>query len=383
MIFLIARTWGTRSGLIAAACYGLHPLSAGWHRAGASEPAALLFGLLCFLAIARATGVGVAPGNAPDAATHPRRGSSHRWWVAAWLAALLAINVRIENALLVVGLAICFGWRRYRGSWRYSTVLLVTGGPLALCLAVHVTTLGRYYLTGQPESSFSLWLLPSHALDNARFLRAIGPGSILVLVLFATLGWLRSRLQRHVSHGWWMGLLGWQGASMLGTLVYSTGMYSLPGGSRFLLAPLAALSLAAGVGLGMFGRRHPWVTVTGMLVYCVLLPRADVLWHTIDARVTSPSLEHAAILRWSQALPRDAIVVTKLPYLWDNLGRFAVNNDGTEPRNLSTSAPTYVHIGLFDQRQLDWQGAPLVDSVQTDRGSILLIGPLSAAPRAR
>jgi ferric-dicitrate binding protein FerR (iron transport regulator) len=83
------------------------------------------------------------------------------------------------------------------------------------------------------------------------------------------------------------------------------------------------------------------------LAVALLAAQAAGAWpHGTVYGTDVPRAEHAAIVRWAARLPRDAVVISRVPYLWENLGVYTAQPEFAggileQTRNL------YLHIGLF------------------------------------
>jgi hypothetical protein len=345
--FLAARWTGSgAAGIAAVLLFGLNPIAAGWYRSGSAEPAGVMLALAS-IAIAESSG-------------------GRPWLVPLSLtAAFLAINVRLENAVLAIPLSILFVGRSSGLARRHIAAILVLTGPLAAALAANVPTLVRHYLTGRPESRFAAGFVFPNIAVNLRFLRGIGLAPLFLLG-FGALVYLSMGERR------WLALLGWLGAQAALLSFYSVGRYSAPGGSRFLLAPSAALALSIVGLLARWPERYrSWGLAAGLTACCLSLPGRGATWGILDGLNTSPRLEHEAVRRWARDLPPGSVVISAEPYLWEANGVFTLKTGLDAP--VSVTGPLYWHRSLFQIHDPLPPGAPVVGTVRTPDGDVSLV----------
>lgn len=292
-------------GFVALAVFGLHPVTGGWYRAGGSEPLALLFVAVSLFAALR---------GSRASATVERRA----WLIAAVTSALLACHTRLESwtflAALVIGQRTQLRALGVRGgSW------LLPLAPLLACHGLHAASLGRFYAAGLPQSSFSPAHIADNLVANARFLVHETPATLLLLAL-VPFAWRRAaRVERPLL----VTLVGWQLGAACVLLCYSVGRLDAAGGTRLLLGPLLALSLLLAGGAVRARSALARVALGALaLAYLLLVARPARDWSRWqqDAVVAAARREHCHVTHHARALPAGTVVVSELPFLWDNLG---------------------------------------------------------------
>ena len=344
--------------------YGLHPLAGGWYHAGSSEPLAVLLTALALWAALECRF------RSRDAG---QDGSD--WFLLSVLAGLLAMLVRLENVLLVLPLVLLLRKARLRFAARHYLILFLAAVPLLLCLAGHVATLKPYYLADVPESTFFPALVLNNLRANIEFLLIYVPGPFLgLMVIAAFCGIILARRQ-----GVKLNLTPWIVVLLIPLLhfgillFYSVGQYHAPGGSRFFLVQLLGIAVIGATLLAQwpFPRYRPWLMLAGMLCYLVLLPDRTGVWQYFDSQNESAVTEHVAILEWAQSLPEGAVVLSRLPCLWENCGVYTAAPEYAGDPTVAGSAAIYEHYGLFNlSAGLPPPEGEAVESVPTPDGTV-------------
>lgn len=346
--FLAFRWTGDFAAAIAAVLlFCLNPIAAGWYRSGSAEPSAVM------LALSSLAASDLSASRGPG------------WVVASLLSALVAVNFRLDNAVLVVPLALSLGARLLTLPRKYVLILIALAAPLVATLVSQTSILGQHYLTARPESRFSSGLILANLASNFRFLL---DNELLPFTCagFAVLLWLAWHERK------WLVLLLWVVSQTALLSVYSVGQYSAPGGSRFLLVPSVVLTLSL---IGALAKLPPdyrrWMLAASLLGCCLTFPDRNQTWNRLDSINSSPRLEHEAVLRWARALPPGSVVMSDLPYLWESAGVM------TAPRrpdiSARTSGPLYWHRSLFHSDEPLPPEAPIVGNVQTQHGDVSLV----------
>ena len=350
----LAEDW--RASVAAACLWGLQPMVIPWYRSGSSEPVATLFSLISLYAAMEC---------------RLSKGMRTCWPAVAILAALLAVHTRLENVLIVVPLVVLL-W----GSTRTPAWAAITATPVCLALAayfcLHVTGLGKFYLSGLPESNFSLKWASDTLAANVQFLT--GHGAPVLILAVVSVIWVAVRAVRPQGElQFWQGpaaLLAFAGLMFASLLFYSVGQYRYSGGTRFLLLPATILSVVAGAALGDVVNRRGGRWVAAAIVLALAIGGAG---HPdpVGTAAGSPQQEHDAVVRWVAFVPRNAIVISRFPFLWENLGRFALTPEYARGRTFG-DAPRYFHFGLASNSD-EWPAGmvPLERVVTTD-GAVCL-----------
>ncbi|MBI1786973.1 MAG: glycosyltransferase family 39 protein [Acidobacteria bacterium] len=350
-VFACRLSGSITAGIVAGAAYGLHPVVGGWHRSNSAEPLAVLLAVLCFWAATEAI----------------RSRSPNDWALVAIMAALFAVNVRWDGVLLGIPLVLLLRNTRIVQSRRAIVILLLAGFPLLADLVPRAATLARFYLSQRPESRFSLSFAVGNAGANFAFLAEFGPWPFVLpaIVGLCWLAWIPGPFRTT-----WQALLLWLVVHFSLLTLYSVGQYRAPGGSRFLLFPLAALAVAGASILQL--RTHRYRARLGaalLLVFSLYsLTCGSEIWISLNALYASAHREHEAIRRWSRQLPSSAVVVSPLPYIWEAFGTHSVSTS-----YLSQPLPgvTHYHLGLFNPSPLQGDTS-VVDEVATMHGNIVL-----------
>jgi hypothetical protein len=307
----------------------LQPAAIEWFRSGSAEPLSALLAALALWAAAKA-GAASAPGI-----------SNGRWVGVSALAAAIAIHVRLENLVLAIPLVLIPGARKRLWSLdRVSAIPLLFAAMLAIAYVAHLGGLRQYYLAGRGESSFGAAWVGGNLAANLKYLGATAASTSVVLAA-GVLAWAAVR-RRRIEAG---AILCWPAAIFALLLFYSVGQFGYPGGGRFLLPfALAGSALAAS---GCLAAPRRMVLLAVPLAVALLAAQAAGAWpHGTVYGTDVPRAEHAAIVRWAARLPRDAVVISRVPYLWENLGVYTAQPEFAggileQTRNL------YLHIGLF------------------------------------
>jgi hypothetical protein len=287
------------------------------------------------------------------------------WVVASLLTALVAVNFRLDNAVLLFPLALWLGARPLTLTKKQVVILLTLAAPSIAALASQRSILVLHYLTARPESHFSSSSILPNLASNLRFLPEAG---VLPFASagFVSLVWLTWREKK------WLALWAWLGAQAALLSVYSVGRYSAPGGSRFFLIPSVVFTLGLAVALGKLPHRYrSWAVATGLVACCLTFPGREQARQQWDGLNSAPRTEHEAILRWAQALPPGAVVMSSVPYMWEAVGVFAAPHQPDIPAR--TTGPLYWHRSLFEQDEPLPPAAAIVGNVPTQHGDVSLI----------
>lgn len=360
----LASSW--LAGSVAVLFYGLHPIVGAWYRSGSAEPLAVLLMSLCMWS--------AFEHRKEEEAKNPTRNA---WLLISLLAALVAMHVRLENALIAAPLSLLL-WKPKRmvATWQLVALMLL-GAPLVIYFFSHVRSLGSYYLSERPESTFSTTFLAGNLTDNLQFLLKYATWSLLILALAGVV--FLAAAKRHAKEfalaRAWIALALWAVMSFGVLLFYSVGQYSAPGGSRFLLSPMVVLSLIASASLCNLTtqRTRPLIVAAALTVYLVLLPDKVVTWKTLDAQNRSPRLEHEVVHEWAAEFSAPAIIISRAPYLWENFGAFTVSPEQAHGQQAGATRDRYIHYGLFDQsNELRPERELMVKSAATEHGEIAL-----------
>ncbi|MCB0315533.1 MAG: hypothetical protein KDH84_20145, partial [Calditrichaeota bacterium] len=90
-----------------------------------------------------------------------------------------------------------------------------------------------------------------------------------------------------------------------------------------------------------------------------------------DSQNESAAIEHAAILEWAQSLPEGAVVLSRLPCLWENCGVYTAAPEYAGDPTVAGSAAIYEHYGLFNlSAGLPPPEGEAVESVPTPDGTV-------------
>jgi hypothetical protein len=350
----LAADW--KASVAAAFFWGLQPLVIPWYRSGSSEPVATLFLLISLYA-------GV------ECRLAQRMRSC--WPAIAVLTALLAVHTRLENVLVFIPLVILLWGRLRTPSW--AAIMAI---PVCLALAtyfgLHVIGLRTFYLSGLPESNFSLKWARDTLSANMQFLLEDG-AAILALGVVAVI-WVAVRaLRPRGDRSFWQVpavLLAFTGLMFAVLLFYSVGQYRYGGGTRFLLLPTAILSVLSGAALcNLVTRRgRQWVAAAILLgLFTAGARKPDPAGNT----TVSPQREHDAVERWVSLVPANAIVISRFPFLWEDFGRFSLTPEYACGKQFGGS-PLYFHFGLVSSSD-EWPAGmtPLARVITAD-GAICL-----------
>jgi hypothetical protein len=335
MALAVALGGHVAGGLAVAPLFGAQAVLGAWHRAGAAEPLALALVVTALLAATRAR-----------AATEARAAS--RLTAGALVAAAAAAAVRMDYVVAVPAVLIAL-----RGPLRLELRdrLLAAGlGAAAVwLLASHAAGLHGYYLAGRPESDFAATYVRGNLDDWRSFLRESGLAAWLTGAACAG-ALAAARSPTDARRG--LAALVVAAAGHAAVLApYSAARLSGSGGTRFLLLVLALslVGVAALVGrlvaASMETRGRAALAAAGGVALAATALAAAVRAPSVP-KSASAAAEHAAITAWAAALPPDAVVRTRLPFVWDNLGHAAVTPE-LESR-LPDGAARFGHRGLMD-----------------------------------
>lgn len=404
LMALAARVAATSWAAVAVAVFfGAHPIVGGWYRSGSAEPLSVLLVTLSFWAAVKAHESKTTGDVRPQ------------WTMIALLSAALSLHVRLENILIALPLFSLFRRSRLglrRRQMLFSGLILL---PLFSTFVAHVLTLKKYYWADLPVSRFSGSYFAGNLLGNIGFLFEYGPGLAVLVVAVACVLIFTKRVSPCSSSS--RHLLGavilFSSLKFVLLLFYSVGQYDAPGGSRFFLiqaVPLALTlavffaglaskllchvretgNLQAGAGERRFfgrpsrrltgklqsiitGATRPGLIAVAIVLYLLMLPGRESTWQKLDDLNRSPALEHAAIQTWSGVVPADALLVSHLPYIWENLGKFSISYQLAQKRETMPSKPVYYHHGLFnDSMNLAAQHTLTLDSLTAEHGAIML-----------
>jgi hypothetical protein len=280
----------------------------------------------------------------------------------------------LENILVLAPVCLLLLKRLRLPLW-----LTVLSSPVVLALvfyfAIHATSLGTYYLSGLPESSFSLRWFPNNFAENAVFLLKFGR-PILVLAMITSL-WAVLRLRRpdhDVGNRWVpLAVLSYPVLVSLLLLFYSVGQYGFSGGTRFLAMDATILSIVSAAAIfdtpGFRGWR--WIAGLAWIFSLAVSPRQTDIEKFMTRSVASAQREHEAIRRWAAYLPADAVVLSHMPYIWENFGKFSSIPELAKGKHFGNS-PIYFHYGISSGSE-EWPpGLQPQDRVVTEYGAVCL-----------
>jgi hypothetical protein len=345
--FLVFRWTGDRpAAIMAILLFALNPIAAMWYRSGAADPSAVLLALASLAAADLSKG---RPG----------------WVVTALLLALVAVNFRLDNVLLVLPLSLWLGPRPLTLPKSHLAVLLALAVVPIAALASQSSVFYLHYLSSRSDSSFSFSsILPNIVTDFHFFLESgVLPFTSAGFIALVWLTWLEAR---------WLGLLAWLVAQTALLSVYSVGQFSAPGGSRFFLIPSIVLTLSLAVALARIQPRYRlWAQAIGFLALCLLFLGHEKAWQRWDDLNSAPRAEHDAILHWAKTLSPGSVVMSETPYLWENAGVFTAPHTPEIPAR--TTGPLYWHRSLFDQKEPLPPEAAVVGNLRTQHGDVFLI----------
>jgi hypothetical protein len=357
VMWFAARLAADWKASVAAACFwGLQPLVIPWYRSGSSEPLATLFLLISLYA------------GAECRLTQRMRSC---WPVIAVLTALLAVHTRLENVLVFIPLVILLWGRMRTPSWAAISAI-----PVCLALAtyfvLHVTGLRTFYLSGLPESNFSLKWAHDTLSANVQFLLEHGASIVALGVVSAIWAAVRGVRPQGDRSFWRVPavLLAFTGLMFALLLFYSVGQYRYGGGTRFLLLPAAILSVLSGAALCdlVASRGTRWIAAAillGLVIGGAGKP------DPVGTTTASPQREHDAVERWVPLVPANAIVISRAPFLWEDFGRFSVTPEYAQGKQFGGS-PVYFHFGLATSSD-EWPAGMMpLDRVITADGAICL-----------
>jgi hypothetical protein len=293
------------------------------------------------------------------------------WPAVAIILAGLALHTRLENVLLLPPVLLLLRGAP-RPFPRFTTSAAIVLAVAAAVHAVrHYAALRGFYLANVPESSFSFGLFAGNLISNVRFVwhHAATTGLLSLVALAAVLARLRGTGARRTAGL----LLLFPLLSSILLLFYSVGQYDAPGESRFLLLVAPVLSAFAGAEIASL-RRLPFGRLGGcavILVLAVLARSWPATEHYLNQQWTTVACEHDTMLQWAATLPKNALVISRMPYFWENLGFYADlpgHPQGPEARNL----PVYFIFGLVSDPR-EWPAGKAPERrVVTESGAICL-----------
>ena len=343
------------AAIVAATLFALQPVAIAWYSSGSSEPLSALVSL-----------------GALAAAWFAREQTKRNYWPAvSIILAGIALHVRLENVLLLPPVLLLL-----RGAPR-PFPRFTTGAAMVLAVAAAVHAVRHYamlrsvYLANIPESSFSIGLFAGNLLSNLRFVwrHAATTGLLSLAALAAVLLRLRGTGASRTAGT----LLLFPLLSSLLLLFYSVGQYDAPGESRFLLLIAPVLTAFVGAEIASlrrlrFGRLGGCAAILVLAVLSRSWPATEAY---LDQQWTTVAREHDTMLQWAAILPKNALVISRMPYFWENLGFYADlpgHPPGPEARNL----PIYFIFGLVSDPR-EWPpGKTPERRVVTDSGAICL-----------
>jgi hypothetical protein len=344
----IAGRWFAAPIAVAILC--CQPTAIAWYRSGSSDPLAVLLALLAI-----------------TSAYVSRSSSSPYSLQIAVIALGLALHTRLECIFLVLPVALLL-WPFDRHAWNWLTVgCLALSAGLACYTVIHYLRMNQFYLNNIPDSSFSLSYVILTLKSNLSYLVSHVPISGAVL-LFAPVSLLLLKSGRSSVAT----MLSYPLATSVLLLFYSVGQYQAPGETRFLLPPLVSCSAIVAGCIASRLRLGTTMAICALLVVATGAARVEYRREVsgLQQQWDSVRQEHDAIRLWASEIPTGSIVVSRLPYLWENFGVYS----SIPELNASTdsSRPLFLHIGLVDGGQNWPAGAIPFRKVMTEHGAICL-----------
>mgnify|MGYP000994571351 FL=1 len=354
LVILLLGLWRITSScgvaILGTCIYGLHPVTGCWSTAGAAEPLSVLFLVLSVLAAAMVRML-------PDEQATARSNG----FLISILAGLLALHVRLENLLLILPLLVLLPGRHPALSYRQRNQLWLMGGALFTGFVLHVLTLKEYYLAGRPESAFSPDSLFWNLYQNTAF--GLYHGSLIYFFLTAILcGFIflkfHSSKNRPIHMKIVLSVLILPVSHFALLLFYSGGQYNAPGGSRFYLLQIATLAVASSMTLAFWlpQKLYRVGLPVLMVIYLTLLPGRYQLIAEIDRENEITLAERQAVVnRWAPTLPKNAVVLSMIPCLWEHAGVHSVHPSYYRTRMTPEHRVPYAfyeHVGPFNESRL-------------------------------
>ena len=343
------------AAIVAAVLFALQPVAIAWYSSGSSEPLSALVSL-----------------GALAAAWFARGQTKRNYWPAvSIILAGIALHTRLENVLLLPPVLLLLR-RAPRPFPRFVTSAAMVLAAAATVHAVrHYTALRSFYLANVPESTFSLGLFTGNLVSNLQFLwrHAATTGLLSLAALGAVMLRPRGTGTRR-SAGL---LLLFPLLSSLLLLFYSVGQYEAPGESRFLLLVAAVLSAFVGAEIARL-RRFRFGRL-GACAAILVLAAVSRSWPATEAYLngqwTTVACEHDTMLQWAAILPKKALVISHMPYFWENLGFYA-DMPGQPRSPEAANLPTYLVFGLVSDPR-EWPSGKMPERrVVTGSGAICL-----------
>jgi hypothetical protein len=358
-VIMVLAAWlgeGYAAAVVAALLFALQPVCLAWYSSGSAEP---LSALVCLASV----GAAWLSANQTGTSYFP---------AVSMLTAGIALHVRLENALVLVPVILLL--RCAPRPWPR----LVTGcAGVLLAAAVihairHATVLRQFYLLGQHDSFFSLAMLTGNLWSNLVFVARHGLSTGLLVALVLTVALVRRKRSVDASRLNWLLLLFPMLVSGL-LLIYSVGQYDAPGGSRMLLLVAPLFSAVGGAEIARLARLHHGK----QLFICVILLLAASArsWSATETYLTQQwstiALEHDTLLLWAAHMPEHSLVVSRLPYFWENLGFYA-DLPGLAAPPESFSVPVFLYFGIASGPQ-DWPPGLIPQRrIVTEHGALCL-----------
>jgi hypothetical protein len=347
---------GRVAAILAAVLFALQPTAVAWYRSGSSDPFSALVSLGALAA-------------AWFAQEQPRR---NYWPAVSILLFGIALHARLENVLLLPPVLFLL----YRAPRPFPP--FVTNGAVTLAAAAavhaikHYSTLRGVYLANIPDSSFSIGLFRGNLLSNLQFLlrHAATTGLLSVVAVIAVVLNLRLGTGPCRMTGVLL-VFPFLGSVLL--LFYTVGQYDAPGESRFLL--LAAPMVAAVAGAAFAHLRHYRFGTLGVTAAILALAFLASSWPATEAYLnrqwSSIAREHDTMLEWATTLPKNALVISRLPYFWENLGFYA-DMPGRLPAPENLKLPVYFYFGIASDPR-DWPTGKVPERrIVTEHGALCL-----------
>lgn len=287
---------GARVCVAAAAIYACLPANQIWSRTSVSEVFAAFAAILAVM----------------SAALFARSPNRRLGWLLA-VSAALAAEARNETILL---LPVCALMVLALGG-RKPLAAAVRPGIAAVVLlwpqAAHLGYISRSYDANQVAGSgFSIGYVPGNLASVVQYLR--GEPLLLAAIVLAVIGTSHARMGGSAWPLW-----AWLVGALLAPMVHFGGSYAFPGGERFALAWLPALSLAAACGLYAFHHSIAphlprWLPAAGWsLLYVAVLWTAGSHAVREDLKMAVPRRDLAFLRESLRSIPRDGVVVSSDP----------------------------------------------------------------------
>ncbi len=293
--------------LLAAAVYACSPPNQIWSRTSASEVFAAFaatWAVLCTVRFAQEP--------------------SRRLGLLMAASIAMAVQVRNESVLLLPVCAVLAGSLGGRRALREAGWPAAITVVLLLPQGLHLAHVSRAYDPNLAEGTgFGVRFVASNLDSLLQYLRSewIVLG-FLVVALFGASG---ARLGKAA-----LGVWAWAACAWLAPLAHFGGSYTFPGGERFALAWLPAISLGAGCGLYLAHRAMTtWVPPRLLMaawtaVFLAALMRAGPHAAVEDAKTGVPRRDCAFLRTALASLPQDAMIVSSDPPVVLAEGRSAV-----------------------------------------------------------